>query len=300
MRSLRHLLPSAGHLIVFEAAGRLGSFTEAGRELGMSQAAVSYAVRALEEQLGVKLFQRGHRRVALTDAGARFFADVTQGLGLIRKSAETLRAAAHGPQVTLAASTAFASFWMMPRLQRFRDDLPGIDLRLQTSDRDLDLLAENIPLGVRGGDPEQWPEYGALALAEEEIFAVASPAYSRDHGAPHAPADLARHRLIHLDEPFRQASDWGDWFASAGLDPLSVPKGLVINDYALVIQAAMEGQGIALGWRHLTERLLAAGLLVQVAGHVLRTPITYCVIWPKAEGLSPQARAVRDWLIAQR
>ena len=144
MQSLRHLLPSAGSLIVFEAAGRLGSFTGAGRELGMSQAAVSYAVRGLERQLGVALFLRKHRQVRLTEAGERFFADVTLGLSHIRKSAEELRAFAGGGHVTLSASTAFASFWMMPRLQQFRDDLPGIDLRIQTSDRDIDLIAEGI------------------------------------------------------------------------------------------------------------------------------------------------------------
>lgn len=298
MRSLRHLLPSAGHLIVFEAAGRLGSFTEAGRELGMTQAAVSYAIRGLEGQLGVRLFRREHRRVVLTDAGARFFADVTQGLGLIRKSAETLRAATQGAHVTLAASTAFASFWMMPRLQQFRDALPGIDLRLQTSDRDLDLVAEGIPLGIRGGDPARWPEYDAMRLADEEIVAVAGATYARP--LPADPAGLASHRLIHLEEPYREAADWADWFRSSGLDPGLVPRGLVINDYALVIQAVMEGQGIALGWRHLTERLTRAGLLVQVTGHALRTGSAFYVIWPKAGALSPQARAVRDWLIAQR
>jgi len=101
MDTLRRLLPSPGHLIAFEAAGRLGSFTDAGRERNMSQAAVRYAVRGLERQLGLRLFRREHRRVTLTDAGARFFADVTQGLGVIRRSAETLRAEARGDHVTL-------------------------------------------------------------------------------------------------------------------------------------------------------------------------------------------------------
>ena len=162
MRSLRHLLPSAGNLIVFETAGRLLSFTAAGRELGMTQAAVSYAVRSLEDQLGVKLFRRGHRQVLLTEAGDRFLADVTLGLSHIRKSAEALKALSAGSHVTLSASTAFASFWMMPRLQKFRDDLPGIDLRIQTADRDLDLIAEGIPLGIRGGTAEDWPDYELL------------------------------------------------------------------------------------------------------------------------------------------
>lgn len=299
MHSLRRILPSPGALIAFEAAGRLGSFTEAGRELGISQAAVSHAVRGLEQQLATQLFHREHRRVALTDAGARFFADVTHGLGVIRKSATSLRSAAEGGHVTLAASTAFASFWMMPRLQQFRDALPQIDLRLQTSDRDLDLLAENIPLGIRGGTPENWPEYHALPLAEEAIIAVAGASYASRFGLPRTPEEIAGHRLIHLEEPYRPATDWGDWFESAGLARASVPRGLVINDYALVMQAVMEGQGIALGWWHLTGRLVRAGLLVQATAHRMHTGTGFHVIWPRAVQLNPQAEAVRDWLAAQ-
>jgi DNA-binding transcriptional LysR family regulator len=299
MENLRRLLPSANHLIAFEAAGRLGSFTEAGRELGMSQAAVSHAVRALESQLGVRLFRRAHRRVQLTDAGARFFADVTQGLGLIRKSAAALRAAAGGGHVTLAASTAFAAFWMMPRLQRFRDALPGVDLRLQTADRDLDLVAEGIALGIRGGQAEDWPDHDARPLAREEIVAVAGARLAERTALPDRPEDLPGQRLIHLDEPFRPAPDWSDWLQSAGLPRGAAPRGLVINDYALVLQAVMEGQGIALGWRHLTDHLLASGLLVQVTQHILRTGRDFFVVSPRAVPLSPAARAVRDWLAAE-
>jgi DNA-binding transcriptional LysR family regulator len=291
------MLPSAGALIVFEAAGRHLSFTAAGRELGMSQAAVSYAVRGLESQLGVSLFVRRHRRVALTEAGERFFADVTLGLTHIRKSAEELRALTSDAHVTLAASTAFASFWMMPRLQKLRNDLPGVDLRIQTSERDLDIAAESIPLAVRGGDPFDWPDYGAAPLAPEEIYAVAAPRYIERLGMPATLEELAGHRLIHLEEPFRPAADWRDWFSSAGLKGKALTRGLVINDYALVIQATMEGEGIALGWRHLIERLVKAGLLVRVSDHSLLTGRAFHVIWQKSRELTEPARRVRDWLV---
>lgn len=297
MLNLRQLLPSAGRLIVFEAAGRLNSFTAAGRELGMSQAAVSYAVRGLEDQLGVRLFRREHRKVVLTEAGERFLADVMLGLSHIRKSAEELRSFAAETHVTLAASTAFASFWMMPRLQQFRDDLPAIDLRIQTSERDLDLISEGIPLGIRGHATGDWPDYDKVLLAQEEIIVVASDAYRRTHGFPETIEELADHRLIHLEEPYRDAVDWSDWFNRQGLAVDRDPRGLVINDYALVIQAAMEGQGIALGWRHLTEHLLKAGLLVQVTDRTLMTGRGFYVIWPKGRDLSEPARQVRDWLV---
>ncbi|RWH79277.1 MAG: LysR family transcriptional regulator [Mesorhizobium sp.] len=299
MRNLRHLLPSAGSLIVFEAAGRLSSFTAAGRELGMTQAAVSYAIRGLEEQLGAKLFQRRHRQVSLTEAGDRFHADVSLGLSHIRRSAEDLRQQATGGHVTLAASTAFASFWMMPRLQQFRDELPGIDLRIQTADRDLDIIAEDIPLGVRGGEPREWPDYHSLPLADEEIFPVAGASYVARFGLPETVDDLPSHRLIHLEEPFREAASWDEWFQSAGVDITDAGRGLRINDYALVIQAVMEGQGIALGWGHLTERLLASGLLVRATGHRMTTGKGFHIIWSRNREISDNARKVRDWLAAQ-
>lgn len=299
MRSLRHLLPSAGSLIVFEAAGRLSSFTAAGRELGMTQAAVSYAVRGLEDQLGAQLFQRRHRQVILTEAGERFHADVSLGLSHIRKSAEDLRLQATGGHVTLAASTAFGSFWMMPRLQQFRDELPGIDLRIQTADRDLDIIAEGIPLAVRGGEPRDWADYHSLPLADEEVFPVAAASYLAKFGMPGTVAELATHRLIHLEEPYRDAASWDEWFRSAGGNLGDTARGLRINDYGLVIQGVMEGQGIALGWRHLAERLLASGLLVPVTNHVMKTGKAFYVVWPKNRELSENARKVRDWLAAQ-
>ena len=205
MQSLRHLLPSAGSLIVFEAAARLESFTAAGRELGMSQAAVSYAIRGLEDRLGLPLFERRHRQVRLTEAGSHFFADVSLGLSHIRKSAEDLRLVASGGHVTLSASTAFASFWMMPRLQLFREQVPGVDLRIQTAERDLDIVTEGIPLGIRGGDPKEWPRYEALPLAKEVIFPVASPAYATRFGTPETVAELHGDRFRRAENGRRAA-----------------------------------------------------------------------------------------------
>jgi len=299
MDNLRHLLPSAGNLIVFEAAGRQLSFTKAAHELGMTQAAVSYAIRSLETQLGTPLFHRAHRAVSLTEAGRRFHADVSLGLSHIRKSAEDIRARGRAKSVTLAASTAFASLWMLPRLHRLRDDLPEVDLRIQTSDRDLDIRNESIELGVRGGRPEDWPDYDSALIAPEVIEAVASAAYLDRHGVPESVAHLTQHRLIHLEEPFRRACDWKQWFLSAGVNGITANRGLAINDYVLVIQAVMEGQGVALSWRHLTDRLVVSGLLRKVTDHRLETGAAFHVIWPKARPLTPQAGMVLDWLIKE-
>ncbi|MGL4311889.1 MAG: LysR substrate-binding domain-containing protein [Paracoccaceae bacterium] len=300
MEPLRRLLPSLGSLVVFEAAGRLSSFSAAGRELAMSQAAVSYAIARLENQLGVPLFIREYRRVRLSGAGQRFHADVTIGLSHIERSAQTLRSVATGGHVTLSCSTAFAAFWMVPRMESFRAALPDVDLRIQTADRDLDLLGEGIPLGVRGGDPADWPHYIAEPLAPEEIFPVCGTGYLSGRLAPQTKADLLTHQLIHLEEPFRSAATWTDWFHSAGIDGQRVPKGLQINDYVLVIQSVMAGQGVALGWRHLVDGLVSKGALVRLTEHVLRTGKHFHVIWPKDTPLPRAAQDVRDWLLDQR
>ena len=300
METLRQLLPSLNSLVVFEAAGRLASFSAAARELRMTQAAVSYAIARLEDQLGTALFLREYRRVRLSEAGQRFHADVSIGLQHIQRSAQGLRAVAAGSHVTLACSTAFAAFWMVPRMERFRADLPEVDLRIQTSDRDMDLVGEGIPLGIRGGVPADWPQYQAEALAPEQIYPVCAQSYLARHPRPMAAEDLLAHPLIHLEEPFRSATTWRDWFASCGIEPRRVPRGLQINDYVLVVQSVIEGQGIALGWRHLTEGLVAKGVLVRLTGHMLATGKDFHVIWPKQALLSRPAQEVRDWLLAQR
>lgn len=300
METLRSLLPSINSLVVFEAAGRLSSFTAAARELGMTQAAVSYAIRSLEDHLGSPLFLREHRRVRLTEAGERFHADVSIGLSHIQRSAQNLRAVATGSHVTLSCSTAFAAFWMVPRMARFRADLPRVDLRIQTADRDLDLVGEGIPLGIRGGDPGDWPQYQAEPLAPEEIFPVCGAGYLAGRDRPEVAADLLAHQLIHLEEPFRSATTWKDWFASVGIEGKRVPRGLSINDYVLVVQSVIEGQGVALGWRHLVEGLVAKGVLVRLTDHMLTTGQGFHVVWPKDAPLSRAAQDVRDWLLDQR
>ena len=298
MENLRSLVPSINALVVFEAAGRLGSFTAAARELRMTQAAVSYAVHRLEEHLGTTLFLREHRRVRLSSAGARFHADVAIGLSHIQRSARELRVAAEG-HVTLSCSTAFAAFWMVPRMAQLRADLPQIDLRIQTGDHDLDLVGEGIPLGVRGGNPGDWPQYAAEPLAAEEIWPVCGAGYLAGRTRPQRPEELLDHQLIHLEEPFRQAATWRDWFASVRVDGRRVPKGLQINDYVLVVQSVIAGQGVALGWRHLVEGLVGQGVLVRLTDHALVTGMDFHVIWPREATLTRPAQEVRDWLLTQ-
>ena len=298
MTNLRRLLPSLRGLVVFEAAGRLGSFTRAGEELGMTQSAVSYSIKLLETELAVPLFLRQHRTVTLTDAGASLFVDVSQSLNQLARGVEDVRYAPADLSVTLSVSTAFATLWVAPRLQRMRTDLPDIELRLHTADRDLDIVAENIPLGIRCGRPEDWPGFDCKQFAVEEVVAVASQAYLEANGAPKAPADLLSHHLAHLDEPYRYAVTWLDWLQSAGVASSSPIRGTRANEYVAVLQMALDGDAITLGWRHLVAAYLENGRLMEVASHTFETGNGYYLIWPEQSSLSENCLKVRDWILA--
>ncbi|MGL4405216.1 MAG: LysR family transcriptional regulator [Notoacmeibacter sp.] len=229
MENLRYLLPSFRGIVIFEAAGRKGSFTAAAAELGMSQAAVSYAVKALEDELGLALFEREHRSVRLTEAGRKLHDNCVIGLGLISRSLSDLRPIKAQSHVTLSVSTAFATLWMVPRMSQVRQDLPDIEIRLHTADRDLNIAAENIPLGIRGGRPEDWSRYECAKFADEEIVAIASPDYLMRHGMPLTPENLVTHNLAHLDEPYRKAASWAEWLQSAGVNLPANSRGALLQ-----------------------------------------------------------------------
>jgi DNA-binding transcriptional LysR family regulator len=297
MQSLRSMIQSPSALFAFEAAARHLSFTRAAEELNVTQAAVSYAVRQLETALDVVLFHRRHRRITLTEAGERFYNDVSIGLAHIRRSAEAITRARRDRHVTLSVSTAFAAYWMVPRLAEFRAVHPEIDIRLQTTDKDLDLAAEGTSLGVRRGSGE-WPGYEAMFLAPEAIVPVASPAHLARTGPVSEPADLLGRSLIHLEEPFRVRPTWTDWFAGHGLAWTDRGEGLRLNDYALVLQAAIAGEGVALGWRHLVERLIAQGFLVEALDAPYSEVKGFYLIWPADRPVTPETEQVRDWIAA--
>lgn len=298
MQSLRRLLPAPSALYVFEAAGRLGSFTLAAQELGISQAAVSYAIKQLEARLGVALFVRRHRAVALTEIGEFYHHGVTGGLTQIRRATEQVLRRRSDDHVTLSASTAFAAHWMLPRLAEFHADLPDVDLRLQTTNKDVDLSLEGIALGIRRGG-EDWPGYDRALIAREEILAVCNEALLGTIDGPLAPEDLLSMPLIHLEEPFRPRPRWVDWFRAANVPFRDAGEGLRINDYALAIQAAVEGEGIVLGWRHLVAGLLTRGALVQASPFRMRTEVGFYVVWSRMRTLNPKAVQARDWIVAQ-
>lgn len=301
MHDLRRLIGSPNALFTFEAAARLRNFTRAAEELGVTQAAVSAAVKALEIQVGATLFARGHRQVRLTQAGEQFYKDVSLGLGHIARSAEALGAARAGHEVAFSTSTAFASHWIIPRLPAFRAAHPGIDLRIQTSDRDTEITAERITLAVRRGPADYVPPPGfeAEVLADERLFPVCSPAYLRATGPLTSLADLAERKLIHLEELYRPRPTWREFLAHFAIPFREAGESLRLNDYGLVVQAAVGSQGIALGWAHIVAYSLRAGLLVPALPRVWATGNRFYLISRARQALAADAVLVRDWLIAE-
>lgn len=296
MQRLLGSIDSLNHLAAFEAAARHGSFTRAAAELNVSQPAVSQSIRKLETAIGVPLFHRRHRSLALTTAGEMLADDVGEGLSRIASTIRHLRRLSVSNHVTLSVSTAFANYWMVPRLQSFRRKHPTIDLRLQTSDKDLDLAQEGISLGVRRGSGE-WRGYSSGRIARERLTAVASPAWATQRGAPSDIEALAAAPLIHLEEPHRARPTWRDWFAALGHSYRDHGGGLRLNDYALVLQAAMAGEGVAMGYRHIVGALEAQHLLANLGEWVVETEASFFLVWSDRTELSDDAKTVRDWIL---
>ena len=297
MQELWKLVTSPRHLLVFEAAARTGSFTRAAQELNVQQPAVSAAIKQLEASLGLTLFTRAHRSVTLTQAGERLYTDVSGAFDRILHSARALSARSRQAHVTLSASTAFAHYWMVPRLAQFHAAHPGIDLRLQTSEREPDIGTEAISLAIRRGTG-RWPGCQAHLIAPEVISPIAAPRIMVAAVNLATVANLKNETLIHLEEPIRERPGWADYFAHWNV-PYTEPRtGLRLNDYALVLQAALAGEGFAFGWQHVTEGLIAQGLLVARPEWAWRTGAGFYLVWSDSAPLSPQAEKVRDWLIS--
>jgi len=296
MRKLLKSIESLNHLSAFEASARLGSFTNAAKEMGVSQPAISQSVRKLEDAIGTKLFHRRHRIITLTDAGEMLYNDVSQGFERIFATVKYLQSQRRGSHVTLSVSTAFANYWMVPRLQNFHDQHPNIDLRMQTTDKDLDLAQEVISLGVWRGDGN-WPGYDCTLIAKESLMAVASPAWIENHTPIDTLDALKDAQLINLEEPYRDRPTWTDFFHYFGVKYQDIGQGLRLNDYALVLQAVMAGQGISLGWEQVTRHLIDAGLLAQLGSWKWNSGKGFYLVWSQNADLSEDAKSVRDWIV---
>lgn len=299
MESLRKRLPPVNSLVVFEAGARLLSFTRAADELHLTQAAVSRQIRLLEQNLGMLLFNRENRALTLTPEGQRLKRTVAMALGHIAETAVALRQLHDVPHVNLHTTTAFGALWLMRRIGRFRAAYPDLQLRLVSSDDDLDPLTGNIDLSISYGESaSDWSGVNATRLLDDELFPVCSPQFRRGLPADFSLQGLAGQSLLHLEVPTPSWMSWPAWFRGMGVDAaLQDTPATSFNNYLVILQAAQEGQGVALGWQRLVQPFLDSGQLTRPLPDSLRTEgAYYLLVQPGSLELRPELRRVYEWL----
>lgn len=299
MHRLRSLVPSANHLFCFEAAARRRSFTAAAQELNVSQPAVSKTIRLLEESTGLKLFRREGGRLELTSEGQRLYREVQESFDHLHGVITDLQQGPVSDTLRLSFSASFVQLWLLPRLKGFTALHPQVALRIEESSRDdLDLGAENIDLSARLGRGD-WPGLRAWPLVEEEVMAVCSPAYLAEHGPIAGVEDLPQHALLSFEERHRDRLGWRGWLEHHGVAVTRLRQDFVFTDALASVEAAVQGQGVALGWRHLVRDHLRAGRLVCPLPQVYRSARAVCLVAPAARPTSRGAALFRDWLLSR-
>lgn len=287
-------LPPMNTLRAFEAAARHLSFTLAAEELHITQAAVSHQIKTLEEALGVRLFRRLNRAIRLTEEGQEFIGEVRKALSHLAVAMEKIAAPAAGGPLTVSVLPSFASKWLVPRLGHFSRKHPEIDVRISPSIQLTDFQRDDVDLVVRYGKGE-YEGLHSVWLMTEDIFPVCSPALRNGPVQLETPEDLRRHTLLHDDAYV----DWAMWLLVAGVEGVDPRQGPFFTDSALVIQAAIEGQGVALARGALAADDIAAGRLVKPFDIAIPTEYAYYVVSPKATSHHPKVAAFREWLLEE-
>ncbi|VCU72230.1 Glycine cleavage system transcriptional activator [Pigmentiphaga humi] len=301
MKSPSHL----NALRAFESSARHRSFSAAAAELNVTPAAVGQLVRALEDWLGSPLFVRGasgKARLVPTEAAERALPDIRAGFDRLTLGMERLREGSASGVLTVTVSPAFAAKWLLPRIDRFQAACPDTDVRLDTNHKSLDFVAQRIDIGVRYG-MGNWPGLKADKLMDEEVFPVCSPALARRRGHPRKPSDLARETLIHDLSMVGHAGfpTWEAWLEKAGVaEAATIRRGMQINNSAAVLQAAIEGHGIALARSVMARDDLASGRLVRLFPDIgFSLDVAYYVVYRPECASLPRLAAFREWLFAE-
>lgn len=287
-------LPPLNAIRAFEAAARHESFTRAATELCVTQGAVSQQVKGLETELGIRLFNREHQRLIITDAGRDYLAVVRDALDRIAVGTDRLLQRQTAGALTVSTSPDFAAKWLVHRLGRFVDAHPEIALRVSATMHHVDFAREDVDLAVRHGDGH-WPGLDVVRLCSEELFLVCSPTLVSGGQRMSKPSDLLKFPLLHLED----RKNWARWLEAAGVADPDVSYGPVLNRASMAIDAAVDGQGVALARTTLAAWDLINGRLVRPFAITLPLSKMYWVVCPKATSALPKITAFRNWLLAE-
>ena len=294
----RNVIPSLDLLRGFEAAARLLSFTKAGEELHLTQSAVSRQIKELEDQLGVALFQRRHRALALTEAGQQFYAASAQVLTTVRAAADRIRALGGRRTLSVTTTQSFASLWLIPRLAGFTRAHSDVDVRISADSRVLDMERDGLDVAVRHG-PASLAGPNAVRLFGERVIPVCSSKLLDDPARPlREPGDLRHHVLLQYDDPDCRHPwlHWKTWLEIVRLADLRPAGSLTFSGYEQIIPAAIAGHGVALGRLPLLRDALASGELVAPFKRSADPARAYfAIVSRRAEG-RPEVAGFVDWL----
>ncbi len=288
MADLRRL-PNLAALRAFEAAARHQNFSRAAEEIHVTHGAISHQVRALEQELGVELFARNGKRLTVTADGERFAATVRKSLGEIAAAADTLKTSAMHKRLTVTSLPSFAARWLAPRLGRFIEQYPDTEVVLQSSSHLVDFTRETVDVGVRFGFGH-YPGLTTELVMHDYYYPVASPNFNRGR-LPRTLNELTRSALLRCDgEP------WVPWFAAAGINHPEPVGGLLFQDSSMLVRAAIEGQGIALGRHAIVVNDLQAGDLVRLFDVAIQAEPSYYFVCLPSALQKPEVQAFRNWL----
>ncbi|TGG95458.1 LysR family transcriptional regulator [Natronospirillum operosum] len=294
--SVSSALPPLHRLVAFEAAARLGSFTAAAQELGSTQSAVSQHIKHLEADLGSTLFHRMHRGVVLTRTGSRVYQWTEEGLKTLSTGYREAKKPGRHESITLSTDYALGTYWLLPRLRNFRQRHPDLDVRLVTAQHSVSPDEGDVDIGLAFGDGHRMHEPTQL-LFPEAVVPVCSPGLLAQYPDMGHWKDLP---LLELeDEEGNHWFDWPDLFAALGLQEASKEPELIFNNYTLLLQAALSGQGVAIGWSPFVEPLLETGALVALTDTAMRSNQGYQIVFPSNRELEPIVLEFIDWLIEE-
>ena len=286
-------LPPLNGLKAFEAAARSESFTRAAEELNVTQGAVSHQVKALEDTLGLRLFHRERQRLILTEAGRDYLAVIRDALDQIAVGTERLLQRQESGVLTVSTSPDFAAKWLVNRLSRFSEKHPDVDLRVSATTHYVDFARDDVDIAIRHGDGN-WPGLDVQRLYSERLFPVCSPKLVAGRNRITKAADLLKFPLLRLED----AKNWTRLLEAAGVKA-TVGPGPVLNRASMLIDAAIDGQGIALARTALTAWDLINGRLVRPVDFSLRMANTYWIVCPKSVSSVPKIATFRNWVLAE-